>query len=206
MKREAVYSWDAGGTRWRYNSRPSGAVGDCSVLRERGSGMSDRRIRAPRVAAFASRWSARCSCAACGPVSRPRGARRTGRSRSARPAKRCCGRVVLVHGDQGHDRQDGQCGGGTCSAPFAAAAGSWVILEDISGGIWNQVGASVQPASALLAENDKIGKIKVTVAAGQETQVTIINAQAAATLKVCKYSSSPALQGASTASRSARPR
>ena len=32
--------------------------------------------------------------------------------------------------------------------------------------------------------------------AGQETQVTITNAQAAATIKVCKYSSSPALQGA----------
>ena len=86
--------------------------------------------------------------------------------------------------------------GGTCSTPVTAAAGNWVILEDLSSGIWNQVGASVQPANALLAENDKVGKVKVAVTAGAETQVTVTNAQAAATIKVCKYSSSPAIQGA----------
>ena len=86
--------------------------------------------------------------------------------------------------------------GGTCSTPFVAAAGTWVILEDLSSGIWNQVGASTQPANALVAENDKAGKVKVAVVAGAETQVTVTNAQSAATIKVCKYSSSPVIQGA----------
>ena len=57
-------------------------------------------------------------------------------------------------------------------------------------------GASVVPAGAWVSENDRLGKVKVTVVANAETQVTVTNQPAAATIKVCKWSASPALQGA----------
>jgi hypothetical protein len=84
--------------------------------------------------------------------------------------------------------------GGDCAAAFGAAAGNWTIVEDLSSGLWKMVGADVT-GGALLSENDALGKVKVTVSAGNETQVSITNDQAGSTVKVCKFSSASAFQG-----------
>ena len=55
------------------------------------------------------------------------------------------------------------------------------------------VGAS--PRTALLSENDKAGKVKVAVTAGRRRRSRSPTRRRAATIKVCKWSSSPALQG-----------
>ena len=86
--------------------------------------------------------------------------------------------------------------GGSCSAPMSAKAGSWVILEDLSSGLWTMTADSVVPSANWVSDNVKVGKVKINVVSGQETQVTVTNAPALATIKVCKWSSSPALQGA----------
>jgi hypothetical protein len=86
--------------------------------------------------------------------------------------------------------------GGSCSAPIPVAVGSYLIQEDLSRGQWTMQGASVVPAGAWVSENDRAGKVKVTISANAETQVTVTNTPAAATVKVCKWSASPALQGA----------
>jgi YVTN family beta-propeller protein len=86
--------------------------------------------------------------------------------------------------------------GGTCSSPLSTPAGSYTVVEDLSSGLWGMAGAQVVPPSALLSENDSAGKVKVTVSANAETQVTVINAAASATVKVCKWSAASQLQGA----------
>ena len=85
--------------------------------------------------------------------------------------------------------------GGRCSAATGVNAGRWKIFEDLGSGLWNLAGTSVQPSRDWLAENDGAGWVKVKVVQGQETQVTFANEPPAATIRVCKYSSSPAFQG-----------
>jgi hypothetical protein len=85
--------------------------------------------------------------------------------------------------------------GGTCAHPFDAAVGKWQITENLSSGLWNVASVAVQPAGALVNENDTAGWVKVKVSASAETQVTFTDTPAGATLKVCKFSASPALQG-----------
>ena len=85
--------------------------------------------------------------------------------------------------------------GGQCSSPVAAQSGNWVIVEDLSSGLWQLQGATAVPASSLLSVTPRAGKVKVSVATAVETQVTFVNKPAGATVKVCKWSSSPALQG-----------
>ena len=57
-------------------------------------------------------------------------------------------------------------------------------------------GSSVVPSSNWVSENDRTGKLKVAVVANAETQATIVNSPSSATIKVCKWSASSALQGA----------
>jgi hypothetical protein len=85
--------------------------------------------------------------------------------------------------------------GGTCAPAFDAAVGKWQITEDLTIGLWKMAGAVVVPSTQLVLENDALGWVKVRVSKNQETQVTVIDKQAGATLKVCKYSSAPAFQG-----------
>jgi hypothetical protein len=86
--------------------------------------------------------------------------------------------------------------GGTCATPFSADAAKWLIQENLSSGLWTVTGVATQPASALLANKAAQGWAKVLVTSGVETQVTFTNDQASATLKVCKWSHTPELQGA----------
>jgi len=83
--------------------------------------------------------------------------------------------------------------GGTCT-DVSVAAGNWTITEDLQSGTFTMTGATVLPDSAWLSENDRTGKVRVAVSSGGDTQVTISNQQAAATIKVCKWSSSQQLQ------------
>ena len=87
--------------------------------------------------------------------------------------------------------------GGSCSSPMPAGTAKWAVQEDLSNGLWNVTHIAVQPATnALFGALDLAnGIIGVKVTADTETQVTFTNAQAAATLKVCKWSGSGAIQG-----------
>ena len=88
-----------------------------------------------------------------------------------------------------------QIAGGSCSAALSFNPGSYTITEDLSGGLWQIKSIAVQPDDAWLSETDKKGMVKVTVTAGQETQVSYTDAGAPGTFKVCKWSASPSLQG-----------
>jgi len=85
--------------------------------------------------------------------------------------------------------------GGTCSSAMDETPGSYSITEDLSSGLWTVASVAVQPAAAWLSETDKRGLVKVTVTSGAETQVTFTDTGAAATMKVCKWTSSPTLVG-----------
>ena len=86
--------------------------------------------------------------------------------------------------------------GGTCDAAVSVPTGTYTLQEDLSSGLWVMSGSSVVPSGNWVSENDRTGKLKVTVVANAETQATIVNSPSAATIKVCKWSASPALQGA----------
>jgi len=86
--------------------------------------------------------------------------------------------------------------GGTCTAAFDVPAGRWQIFEDLSSGLWQMVGVDVVPFANYIGQLNSAGWVKVKVIANApETQVTFKNQPAPATLKVCKFSSSPAIQG-----------
>ena len=76
------------------------------------------------------------------------------------------------------------------------AVGTYTLQEDLSSGLWVMSGSSVIPSGNWVSENDRAGKLKVAVVANAETQATLVNSPAGATVKVCKWSASPALQGA----------
>ena len=86
--------------------------------------------------------------------------------------------------------------GGTCNAAISVPVGTYTLQEDLSSGLWVMSGSSVVPAGNWVSENDRVGKLKVSVVANAETQATLVNSPAGATIKVCKWSASPALQGA----------
>ena len=90
-------------------------------------------------------------------------------------------------------------GGGTCSRSVPADPGSYKVQEDTGAGLWTMAGAFVIPTSLEVSENDSAGWVKVEVIENTETQVTITNAPAAATLMVCKWSKSRAIRGSSLA-------
>jgi hypothetical protein len=85
--------------------------------------------------------------------------------------------------------------GGSCSAALTADPGKWQVQENLSSGLWNVAGVVTVPASAWVSEKDSAGWAKVMVTSAAETQVTFTDAPASATLKVCKWSRSPSLQG-----------
>jgi hypothetical protein len=85
--------------------------------------------------------------------------------------------------------------GGTCSSPIDAGVGKWQITEDLSSGLWSMAGATVIPGARLVSTSTNGGYVKIKVRKNAETEVTFINRQAGGALKICKYSSSPALQG-----------
>jgi hypothetical protein len=85
--------------------------------------------------------------------------------------------------------------GGTCASALPVTTGTWLVHEDLSSGLWQMSGASVT-GGTIVSENDAAGRVKVTVTSGNETQVTITNEPAAASLKVCKWSATKQLQGA----------
>ena len=74
--------------------------------------------------------------------------------------------------------------------------GTYTLQEDLWSGLWVDERFLGAPSGNWVSENDKAGKLKVTVVANAETQATIVNSPAGATIKVCKWSASPALQGA----------
>ena len=86
--------------------------------------------------------------------------------------------------------------GGTCNAGGLGACGHLHVAGGPRGGLWVMSGSSVAPSGNWVSENDRAGKLKVTVVANAETQATLVNSPAGATIKVCKWSASPALQGA----------
>ena len=86
--------------------------------------------------------------------------------------------------------------GGTCNPAVSVPVGTYTLQEDLSSGLWVMSGSQVVPSGNWVSENDRAGKLKVTVVANAETQATLVNSPAWATIKVCKWSASPALQGA----------
>ena len=86
--------------------------------------------------------------------------------------------------------------GGSCNTAVSVPPGTYILNEDLSSGQWVMSGDSVVPSGSWVSENVKKGQVKVSVVANQETQVTFVNSPAGATVKVCKWSSSQALQGA----------
>jgi len=86
--------------------------------------------------------------------------------------------------------------GGTCSDPIGVTAKATTITETANPN-WVMVGDSVVPDANWISDNFRTGTVKVDVQSGAETQVSINNAAAAATLKVCKWSASGQLQGSS---------
>jgi hypothetical protein len=85
--------------------------------------------------------------------------------------------------------------GGTCSMAVSVSPGRWQITEDLSSGLWQMVGSSVQPTFNLIGSSLSGGWVKVKVVAKAETQVTFVDQQAGATLKICKWSATPQFQG-----------
>jgi hypothetical protein len=86
--------------------------------------------------------------------------------------------------------------GGSCNAAISVPIGTYILTEDLSSGQWVMSGDNVTPSSAWVADSVKRGMVKVTVVANAETQVEFVNQPAGSTIKVCKWSSSPALQNA----------
>ena len=88
-----------------------------------------------------------------------------------------------------------QVTGGTCSRAINVLSGKWQIAEDLSSGLWTVSGIQVVPNAYLVSTNTGQGSVKVKVVKNDETQVTFTDTPAMAVLKVCKFSSTPALQG-----------
>jgi hypothetical protein len=86
--------------------------------------------------------------------------------------------------------------GGSCNAAISVPIGTYILTEDLTSGQWVMSGDNVTPSSAWVSDNVRRGIVKVTVTANQETQAEFVNSPAGATVKVCKWSASPALQGA----------
>ena len=87
--------------------------------------------------------------------------------------------------------------GGSCSIAMPAGTAKWSVQENLSSGIWNVTAVNVVPGAAIVKDSVDLGDglVGVKVTAGVETQVIFTNAQAMATLKVCKWSSTPSIQG-----------
>src|SRR5579871_4926381 len=177
----------AGGAIRRLSSRSRRELGDVQTL-NRGAG---------RITAFVVAVSATALlCALWAGIASAAGAANGSIEICKAPDNGAAGQSFSFTGTSGAATVSATVTGGSCSAPLTAKAGSWVILEDLSSGLWTMQSDSVVPSANWLSDNVKAGKIKVTVVAGQETQITVVNAPAAATVKVCKWSASPALQGA----------
>jgi hypothetical protein len=85
--------------------------------------------------------------------------------------------------------------GGSCSGAMGVDPGKWLIQEDLSSKLWVMSGVVTDPEANLLTEKDPLGQAKVNVFSGAPVQVTITNTESLATLKVCDWSRTPALQG-----------
>jgi hypothetical protein len=88
--------------------------------------------------------------------------------------------------------------GGNCSAAVTTlAAGRYTVKENLSSGKWAVTGIAVDPQSALVAGSVNLGagSVKVNLSATSQTKVTFTNTPISATLKVCKWSTTPSLQG-----------
>jgi hypothetical protein len=86
--------------------------------------------------------------------------------------------------------------GGTCNSAMTVAAGRWQIFEDLSSGLWSVSEIDVVPPANFISQSLLAGWVKVIVQANApETQVTFFNQPQPGTLKICKFSSTPAIQG-----------
>ena len=75
--------------------------------------------------------------------------------------------------------------------------GTYTLQEDLSSGLWIMCRLLRRPSQrAGSPRTTAPASVKVTVVANAETQATIVNSPSTATIKVCKWSASPALQGA----------
>jgi hypothetical protein len=90
----------------------------------------------------------------------------------------------------------GAVAGGSCmDVPGTNVAGNYTVAESATAG-WALSAVATNPASALISSNLAKGTAKVTVTQNAKTEVDFTNNKLASTLKVCKWSGDPSLQGA----------
>jgi len=85
--------------------------------------------------------------------------------------------------------------GGECVDAISVVSGKPLFIVENNTPDWVMTGDTVLPDAEWISDNFRQGLVKAQVETGQETQVTVTNAPAGATIKVCKTTSSPALMG-----------